>query len=33
MHQEERELPYEFRGIAQLLEDFVVEVTKWRGSI
>ncbi|WP_241048738.1 toxin-antitoxin system TumE family protein [Achromobacter xylosoxidans] len=31
MHQETLEFPYEFRGVAQLLEDFVAGVTKWRG--
>lgn len=30
MHQGDEEFPYEFRGVAQLLEDFVAEVTKWR---
>ncbi|WP_116520135.1 toxin-antitoxin system TumE family protein [Achromobacter insuavis] len=29
-HQGDEEFPYEFRGVAQLLEDFVAEVTKWR---
>lgn len=29
-HQGDEEFPYKFRGVAQLLEDFVAEVTKWR---
>jgi hypothetical protein len=30
MHLGDKELPYQFHSVAQLLEDFAVEVEKWR---